>query len=419
MLERFYIKPATIDRIRANWLGSHIEHYVEWLDSEGYSARNVFRRVPILCQFGEFVQQQGTHDLTSATAYIESFATHWLKLHGKGCRSDAARHKVLEEARNPVRQLLSLALEGYVRPVRKSARFPFLTEVPGFLLYLEEERGLRPSTVLHYRHYLRRFDSYLSSVGALLTEVSPALLAAFVVAKAPGFSPSSRRDMCGVVRVFLRYCYRENILGEDLSAAIEMPQSYRLADVPRSISWDQVRSLLQVVDRRTVRGRRDYAILLLLVSYGLRAHEVVKLTLDDFDWKRERFQVPERKAGHWTAYPLASVVAEAIIGYLQNGRPQTDDRHLFFRVLAPRAPITSAAVSSSVADYLRKAGIQVHRPGAHTLRHTCVQRLIDAEFPMKTVGDYVGHRSAQSTQIYTKVALSALREVAQGDGEAL
>ena len=276
MLERLYIKPATIDRIRANWLGSHIEHYVEWLDSEGYSARNVFRRVPILCQFGEFVQQQGTHDLTSATACIEPFAAHWLKLHGKGCRADAARHKVLEEARNPVRQLLSLALEGYVRPVRKSARFPFLTEVPGFLRYLEEERGLRPSTVLHYRHYLRRFDSYLSSVGALLTEVSPALLAAFVVAKAPGLSPSSRRDMCGVVRVFLRYCYRENILGEDLSAAIEMPQSYRLADVPRSISWDQVRSLLQVVDRRTVRGRRDYAILLLLVSYGLRAHEVVK-----------------------------------------------------------------------------------------------------------------------------------------------
>jgi site-specific recombinase XerD len=92
---------------------------------------------------------------------------------------------------------------------------------------------------------------------------------------------------------------------------------------------------------------------------------------------------------------------------------------LFFRVLAPHRPITNAAVSSSVADYLRKAGIHVHRPGAHTLRHTCVQRLIDAEFPLKTIGDYVGHRSPQSTEIYSKVALSALREVAQGDGEAL
>ena len=88
-------------------------------------------------------------------------------------------------------------------------------------------------------------------------------------------------------------------------------------------------------------------------------------------------------------------------------------------MFAPQAPITNGAVSSRVAAYLLKAGIQVHRPGSHTLRHTCVQRLIDAEFPLKTIGDYVGHRSSQSTQVYTKVALASLREVAMGDGEAL
>src|SRR5262245_1454692 len=177
-----------------------------------------------------------------------------------------------------------------------------------------------------------------------------------------------------------------------------MPQVFRLSDVPRSITWDEVRRMLEAVDRRTVRGRRDYAILLLLVTYGLRAHEVARLTLDDIDWKRERLQVPERKAGHWTAYPLASVIAEALIEYLKSGRPETEDRHIFFRTLAPRAPIRSSAISSAVAQDLRKAGVQVHRPGAHTLRHTCVQRLIDAEFPLKTTGDYVGHRSPQSTE---------------------
>ena len=102
-----------------------------------------------------------------------------------------------------------------------------------------------------------------------------------------------------------------------------MPQVYRLADVPRSITWDEVRRTLEAVDRRTIRGRRDYAILLFLVTYGLRAHEVAKLTLEDIDWKRERFQVPERKAGHATAYPLAGVVAEALIDYLKRGRPET------------------------------------------------------------------------------------------------
>lgn len=92
---------------------------------------------------------------------------------------------------------------------------------------------------------------------------------------------------------------------------------------------------------------------------------------------------------------------------------------MFFRVLAPRTPISNGAISASVALYLRKAGVQVHRAGAHTLRHTCVQGLIDAEFPLKTIGDYVGHRSPQSTEIYSKVAIAALREVAMGNGEEL
>jgi len=109
------------------------------------------------------------------------------------------------------------------------------------------------------------------------------------------------------------------------------------------------------------------------VTYGLRAHEVAKLTLDNVDWKRERLQVLARKAGHATVYPLAGVVAEAIIDYLKKGRPKTEDRHLFFRARAPQAPITPAAVSSSVALYLYKAGIQVPKAGSHTLRHTCVQ----------------------------------------------
>jgi len=173
------------------------------------------------------------------------------------------------------------------------------------------------------------------------------------------------------------------------------------------------------VERRTVRGRRDYAILLFLVTYGLRAHEVARLTLDDIDWKRERFRVPERKAGHATAYPLAGVIAEALIDYLRNGRPETKDRHLFFRAVAPTSPITAAAVSSSVALYLQKAGVQVRRPGSHTLRHTCVQRLLDAELPLKTIGDYIGHRSPESTRIYSKIDIASLREVASGDGEEL
>jgi integrase len=177
--------------------------------------------------------------------------------------------------------------------------------------------------------------------------------------------------------------------------------------------------MLEAVDRRSAVGKRDYAILLLLITYGLRAREVAALTLDDIDWDRERLLVPERKAGHCTAYPLSTVVGEAVLDYLQHARPETTDREIFFRFLAPRIPMTYHAVAARATHYLRKAGIRVRRPGSHTLRHTCVQRLIDAEFPLKMIGDYVGHRSPRSTEIYSKVAIETLREVAMGDGEAL
>ena len=420
MLERYFVKPSTVDRIRANWLAPQIEEYVEWMDSHHYAPRNVHRRVPILCHFSEFARQRGKAEVDTAWSLVEEFASKWLGDHGQNCRTIQAKSKVLEEARNPVRQMLLLASQGSVSANRQPKQLPFAGDVPGFLQYLREERGLRETSIRHYIHYLHRFADYLKREEvAFVSSLSPALLAAFVVDTAPGMAKTSRRNMCGALRVFLQFCHREKITATDLSAAVEMPQSYRLVDVPRSVTWDEVRMMFDAVDRRTVRGRRDYAVLLLLVTYGLRAHEVARMTLDDIDWKRERLQIPERKAGHWTAYPLASVVAEALIEYLQSGRPQTEDRHIFFRTLAPRAPIRSSAISSAVAIYLRKAGVQVHRAGSHTLRHTCVQRLIDAEFPLKTIGDYVGHRSPQSTEIYTKVAIAALRAVAMGDGEEL
>src|SRR5262249_32931407 len=161
-----------------------------------------------------------------------------------------------------------------------------------------------------------------------------------------------------------------------LGRCVEQPQVYRLADLPRSISWDEVRRMLEAVDRRTPSGRRDYAILLLLITYGLRAREIANLTLDDVDWKHERLHVRERKADHVAVYPLSPLVGEAIVAYLKGGRPQTEHRFLFLRCLAPHVPLTHAAVSGRASHYLRKAGVPVRRAGSHTLRHTCVQRLV-------------------------------------------
>ena len=420
MLEDYYVKPSTIDRVRASWLAPQIESYLGWLEAHGYSRLVVYRRLPLLFHFAEFARKKGCRDIACCKAYIKEFVPLWLEQHGAKAKTAVAVRKHAIDAECGVRQMLQLACKEPVTRNRRRRPFPLESEVPGFAEYLRCERGFAESTIRNYRRHLSEFAQYLSRIGiSSFSQLSPAVLAAFIVQYRPKVAPRTRLGFCCHLRVLLRFCYREAITTRDLSGAVGTPQIYRLNDVPRSITWNEVRRMLEAVERRTIRGRRDYAILLLLVTYGLRAHEVAKLTLDDVDWKRERLQVLARKAGHATVYPLAGVVAEAIIDYLEHGRPRTEDRHLFFRIFAPQAPITPAAVSSSVVLYLHKAGFQVRRAGSHTLRHTCVQRLIDAEFPLKTIGDYVGHRSPESTRIYSKVAIASLREVAMGDAGEL
>ena len=417
MLEQFFVKPSTVDRLRASRIGAEIDAHVVWLTEHGYGLKSVWRRVPVVYAFGEYARAHGAESVADLPRFIDGFVAERVAAHHRRNGSERAMAK---EVRGPIEQMLSTVVAGFV-PVGRSTRpFPLTDQVPGFVEYLVDERGLRPASVDQYRHHLDRFDGYLQRIDAKVADLSPALVSAFMVERANvGLARSTVRDCAGVLRVFVRFAHRAGILGSDLSAAVGWPQVYRLSNVPRSISWDDVNRVLAAVDRRTPVGKRDYAILLLLVTYGLRGREIAALELDHIDWKRSRLAVPERKAGHSTAFPLSQVVGEAIIDYLQHGRPATADRHVFFRAVAPREPIGSAAVSGLASRYLQRVGVNVPRPGSHTLRHSAVQRLVDANFDLKTIGDFVGHRSPRSTEVYAKVAIEALREVALGDGEAV
>jgi site-specific recombinase XerD len=416
MLENYFIKPDTIDRIRASWISELIERYVEWLTENHYSARTIVRRVPILMSFGKYAWEHGARTWEGLPDYVEPFAEMYFRQRNHNRKDEHAHKKITDEVKNPLKKMLGFVIPGLSGNGRTHKTDPF-TSVPDFFHYLREERGLREASVDLYKHHLRSFECYLSRIGLHnLSGLSPVVLSAFLTEHCEGLSSSHCSGLVCSIRVFLRYLFREGVTKRDLSFAVEGPRKYRMSDIPRFIKWDEVRRMLEAVDRRTTYGKRDYAILLLLVTYGLRGREVAELTLDSIDWKKEQLFVPGRKAGHSTVYPLSSVVGEAVLDYLRT-RPKTNDRHLFLRFLAPLQPCTYMAISSRVAHYLHKADIKVHRGGSHTLRHTCVQRLVDAHFSFKTIGDYVGHRSVDSTAIYTKIDVEALREVALGDGE--
>jgi len=417
MLENYYLRLQTIDRIRANWLAEPIERYVTWLHDRGYAARNVFHRVPLLLRFGEYAQSNGAKVWSDLPQHVPGFVDDRIRYRALDRVAERAGKCMINGIRGPVEQMLRLLLPDFTG-TKRSRPTPFINQVPGFIAHLRDERGLRPKSIALYQHCLRSFEAYLKEIKvASLPELSPTILSAFITDCRARWGMSMLGSQCAVLRVFLRFMFREKIIPQDLSHTIEGPREYRLSNIPRSISWSDVERMLATVDRRGIVGRRDYAILLLLVTYGLRAREVAALTLDDIDWERDRLRVPERKAGHSTAYPLSKLVGEAVLDYLRHGRPEKADRHIFYRVVAPWEPMTADGLSGRASYYLHKAGVAVPRPGSHTLRHTCVQRLIDAHFSLKTIGDYVGHGSPESTAIYAKVSIENLREVALGDGE--
>jgi len=344
----------------------------------------------------------------------------WIRRHAGRCRSPEALHLVRAEAHAPVHQLLRLVL---VVPGKQRAlgdSWPFQDWAPGFRDHLTRERGLSPETIRGYGYHLLRFESYLRRRGLRdLAQLSPALLSGFMMEDAQRLSIGTLHGRCSTLRALLRYARRERICPADLSRVVERPRSYRLSGIPRSISSDEVVRVLSAIDRDTAVGKRDYAVLLLLVTYGLRAREIAALTFDDLDWKRERLRVPERKAGHSTVFPLSPIVGAALIDYIRDVRPPSPERRVFLRLLPPFRAIRPHLVSHRATVALRRAGVAVRRGGSHTFRHTCVQRLVDAEFPFKVIGDYVGHRHPDSTRTYGKVAIEALRAVAMGDGEAV
>jgi site-specific recombinase XerD len=419
MIEQYYVRPDTVDRIRTSWIFSEIEQYVSWLTENQYSSRSVLRRIPLLVAFGEYAKEHGANQIKDLPDYVEPYVEGWVTQRDKCKSKNAARKKMGDCIRNPIRQLLRLVVPGYNGRCRpRKPDNPFEAQAPEFLNYLIEEKGLRPRSVYQYRYHLRQFDAYLKRIKSEdLAALSSDILSGFITDYGPRVAWPTMRNACGTLRVFLRYLHREGVLAKDLSAVIEFPQSYRLSGVPRSIAWTEVEQVLAGIDRRTSCGKRDYAMLLLLATYGLRACEVAALTLDDIDWRNDRIKIRERKAGNSTAYPLSSVAGAAIVDYLKNGRQASPERQVFLRAMAPPVPITSAAISCRAIHYLHKAGIDVPRPGSHTFRHSCVQRLVNSDFTLKQIGDFVGHRNASSTQIYSKVAIEALRQVALGDGE--
>jgi integrase/recombinase XerD len=279
--------------------------------------------------------------------------------------------------------------------------------------YLASERRLDERTIVGYVGRVRPFLEHRVVSGALdLRRLTPTELGAFVQEECSRRgSRGSAKVTVTALRSLLRFLHVEGAVDESLAGAVPSVASWRLAALPRALEPDQVGRLLACCDRRTTAGRRDFAILLLLVRLGLRRGEVATLALDDIDWPVGELTVRGKGDRH-ERMPLPVDVGEALADYLAHGRPAgVPARSVFIRVVVPLGALSPGAVTHVVERAARRAGVD--GVCAHRLRHTVATETLRRGAPLAEVGELLRHRHLATTAIYAKVDRERLRTLAR------
>lgn len=279
-----------------------------------------------------------------------------------------------------------------------------------FEQFLLQQRAVARSTASAYVARARRFLDWCAPSGELASLTASDVTGAVLRASA-SVSVDATKLFVTALRSFLRFSFVEGLTPSDLSAAALSVPHRRRSSLPMGIERRTAEALLRSCDRRSCKGRRDYAILLTLLRLGLRAGEVAGLRLDDIDWRAGEVVV-RGKGGHVDRLPLPTDVGAAIAGYLRRGRPRSAvDRAVFLRVVAPIGPLGTNGISGIVRCACARAGVPPVR--AHRLRHTLACQLTSAGAPLPAIAEVLRHRSLASTAEYARVDIAGLRTVAQ------
>ncbi len=296
-------------------------------------------------------------------------------------------------------------------PVPSVASTPVHRMVEDYHAYLVRERGLVAGTIRRYERDAGLFlTEYLAREGFEFHALRPGDVTEFVLVESRRRGPGSTKNLAASLRSLLRYCYLQGHTARQLAPAVPTVAGWRGDALPRGVDAGQVTRLLHSCDRRTVMGRRDYAILVLLARLGLRVGEVAALTLDDVDWRHGEIVI-RGKGGHEEGLPLPVDVGQALAGYLRRGRPRRANRRLFQRVLAPQDGLSPTGVATVVRAACDRAGLP--RVGAHRLRHTAASEMLRAGAGLSEVAEVLRHASTVTTAIYAKVDRAALASLAQ------
>ena len=379
-------------------LGPHLDGFIGWLQEQGYPRLPIRLRVRAARDLDALLGARGVRqpgDLTEAALLQYAPADSQDDIYLAAVVRSLARY---------------FHEQGVLAPTQAT---PVEALVASYRTYLENVRGLARRSVTHNTATVTEFLDFLEYDGTpdQLGGLDSLRIEAFLQVVGGRLARASLQHTVAHLRSFLRFLAAQELVRPGLDAQIDTPRVYRDERLPRAIPWEQVRALLRSVERTTPMGRRDYAMLLLVATYGLRSCEVVSLALDDVRWRAGELRVQRPKVRSPLVLPLTPEVGAALLGYLRDGRPDLGYREIFLRVRAPIGPLKPTGVTEVFQGRVRRSGLSIPFQGPHCLRHSLAVHLLRQGTPLKAIGDLLGHRSAESTCVYLRLHIEDLRDV--------
>lgn len=403
MIVRFNPPPMALQRLEVGPIGPHIRGFADLIAKQNYSCVTGWLKLRLVARFSRWLKRRRITLKQFDEAQIKKFLIErWKKL---------ARHSGDQVTMELLLQHLREVDAVPPRPATDGSEMDLLRL--DYQTFLLEERSLFHSTCAVYLNVVRRFLTHCFPDGKIhLKSLQAKDVVDFVLHDTSNRGRKAAQLMATVLRSFFGFLFQKDRMFKDLSGAIPTIPNGRLADIPHYLEPRDIERVLKSCDRRTRNGKRNYAIFLLLARLGLRAGEVVALTLDDIDWRAGELKV-RGKGARVDRLPLLEDAGQALADYLQNARPESSSRHIFIQCKAPfQRFATAGCVSNLVRQALLRLRIPTSHRGAHVLRHSLATGMLRNGASLAQIGQVLRHQLPQTTEIYAKVDFKALRAIA-------
>jgi site-specific recombinase XerD len=383
-------------------LGPVAEGFDDWLTANGYTAGSREFAIRFLAHTDADLRKRGVRDITRLSQSI--LYDSWRHLI-KDFPNNAGTVRTLARYLNSVGVIKTGPIE---KPQSVSSAMQLSNE---YACYLKEVRGSARSTISHHRLASRCFLEHLEAGHIAINAIQPRDIEAYITQSGQRMCRASLQHEVAAVRGLLRFLSTDGRVRTGLDRQIDTPRLYRLEQLPRALPWDTVKTLLKSIDTKSSMGLRDYAMFLLIATYGLRASEVVAISLDDIRWRHGSLRIHQRKTSSPLELPLTNEVSAALVKHLRRTPPPVPHRRVFLRMRAPIGILKPTAITEAFQALVRGSGLKIPFNGPHCLRHSFAVQLLKNGTPLKTIGDILGHRTAESTSVYLRLATGDLREV--------